>query len=375
MRVAIVTETYPPEINGVAMTIGRTVDALKARDYSVQLVRPRQISDPKTPTGNGIEQILVGGVPIPGYAGLRMGLPATGKLRAIWARQRPNIVHIATEGPLGWSAMRAAAGLGIPVVAGFHTNFHSYTRHYGIGWLHQPIHAYLRHFHNRARLTLVPTQTLQNELSAARYQNVEVMARGVDTTLFSPDKRRQDLREKWGVGEGGLAVIYVGRIAPEKNLPLLVRAFAAIERVRPDARLVLVGDGPDADRLCQQHPRFVFSGSRRGEDLAAHYASGDLFLFPSQTETFGNVVLEAMASGLATLGFDYAATAEHVRAGVNGFKVALGDDEGFIAQAVALSRGSLEVASVRAQARETTLNLSWDRIFLRLEGYYQAIIA
>jgi glycosyltransferase involved in cell wall biosynthesis len=370
LRVAMVTETYPPEINGVAMTIGRMVAALQERHYRVQLIRPRQATDSKGPHVNGIEQILVNGLPIPGYAGLRMGLPAKGRLLQHWSENRPDIVHIATEGPLGRSALAAAENLDIPVVAGFHTNFHSYSRHYGIGWLQHGIHAYLRNFHNRADLTLVPTQSLQAELAAARYQNVEVMARGVDTRLFSPEKRRADLRQSWNVGENGLAVIYVGRIAPEKNLPLLVRAFEAIESVRPDARLVLVGDGPGLSSLQAKHPRFLFCGPRRGEDLAAHYASADLFLFPSQTETFGNVLLEAMASGLPVVGFDYAAAAEHVAQGVNGLKAGLGADATFTDMAVTLAQDPTRRQRLGQAARATTLSLSWDQIFKGLERHY-----
>jgi glycosyltransferase involved in cell wall biosynthesis len=355
------------------MTVGRTVAALRERDCSVQLVRPRQTSDPKDCPHNGVEQILVNGLPIPGYYGLRMGLPIKGRLLRMWSESRPDIVHIATEGPLGWSALSAATALNIPVVAGFHTNFHSYSRHYGIGWLQQGIHAYLRHFHNRARMTLVPTVALQAELASARYRNVEVMARGVDTRLFSPEKRRRDLRDAWGVGEDDIVVAYVGRIAPEKNLPLLVRAFEAIERVHPQAKLVLVGDGPASAALQASHPRLVFCGPRRGEDLAAHYASADLFLLPSQTETFGNVLLEAMASGLAVVGFDYAAAAEHVVQGENGCKAAFGAEDDFVALGVRLAEEPARIRALGRAARTTTLSLSWDNIFQRLEGHYRSL--
>jgi glycosyltransferase involved in cell wall biosynthesis len=373
LRIAYVTETYPPEINGVSMTIGRTVAALQGRQHRVQLVRPRQDADPCGAPANGIEQVLVKGLPIPGYAGLRLGLPAKGLLLRHWTAQRPDIVHVATEGPLGRSALAAAEALGIPVVAGFHTNFHSYSRHYGIGWLRQPIHAYLRNFHNRANLTLVPTEALKDELTAASYRNVEVMARGVDTRLFTPERRHRDLRADWGVAENGLAVLYVGRIAPEKNLPLLVLAFEAIEAEHPNARLVLVGDGPALAGLKASHHRFIYCGPRRGEDLAAHYASANLFLFPSLTETFGNVLLEAMASGLASVSFDYAAAAEHVQQGANGLKAAVGDDDAFVAHAVALGRDGERRRMLGQGARATTLGLSWDHIFQGLEQHYRRL--
>ena len=374
LRVAMVSETYPPEINGVAMTIGRTVAALQARDHQVQLIRPRQAHEPAAVRDDNLEQVLRPGIPIPNYAGLNMGLPAKRLLTRLWTLRRPDLVHIATEGPLGWSAMGAARKLDIPVLAGFHTNFHRYSGHYGLGWLKKPIHAYLRKFHNQARMTLVPSRDLRDELSAAGYRNVVVLARGVDTQLFSPARRDPALRRAWGLGEHGLAVIHVGRVAPEKNLPLLVESFSAIARLRPDARLILVGDGPAIDSLRRAHPSFVYCGPRTGEDLARHYASADLFLFPSLTETFGNVVLEAMASGLAVLAFDYAAAAEHIRDEDNGLKAPPDDDMGFLVQASWLARNPGSIAGFGQRARATTLTLSWDGIFERLEGYYQQVV-
>ncbi|WP_232019121.1 glycosyltransferase family 4 protein [Sulfuritortus calidifontis] len=368
------TETYPPEINGVAMTLGQIVAALQARGHAVQLVRPRQASDPAAPPVNGVEQTLVTGLPIPGYADLRLGLPAKRRLLRLWSCKRPDLVHIATEGPLGWSALSAARQLAIPVVAGFHTNFHRYSRHYGLGWLQPAIHGYLRHFHNRAQLTLVPTETLRQELAAVRYRNLAVMARGVDTGLFRPERRQTALRQAWGAGENDLVVAYVGRLAPEKNLPLLLRAFAAMRQVRPDARLVLVGDGPSRAALAAKHPELIFCGARTGEDLAAHYASADCFLLPSLTETFGNVLLEAMASGLAVLGFDYAAAAEHIVPGGNGLTVPYGDEVAFIEQATRLAQQPQTLRALGQAARATALGLSWDSVFNRLEGYYRQLV-
>lgn len=370
LRIAMVTETYPPEINGVAMTIGRAVTALRERGHAVRVFRPRQEQDPRAADPN-----LLPGLPIPGYAGLRLGLPAAGRLRAAWREQRPDIVHIATEGPLGWAAMNAAQELGIRVVAGFHTNFHSYSRHYGLGWLHRPIHAYLRHFHNRADLTLVPTNALRAQLTAHGYQRVEVVSRGVDTQLYSPAHRDAELRRAWGVGADDLAVLYVGRLAPEKNLPLLIRAYEAMRAVRPTTRLVLVGDGPEGRRLQARHPDLIFRGPRRGAELAAHYASADVFLFPSLTETFGNVILEAMASGLATVAFDYAAAAELMEDGVNGLTATFGQAPAFVARAAALARDAEQLLGLAAAARRTALQRTWGGVFDRQEGCYRRLLA
>jgi glycosyltransferase involved in cell wall biosynthesis len=375
LRIAMVTETYPPEINGVAMTIGRIVAALQARDHQVQLVRPRQRGDATSTLNDGhLEQVLRPGIPIPHYNGLNMGLPAKRLLARLWSLRRPDVVHIATEGPLGWSALAAASKLGIPVLAGYHTNFHSYSRHYGIGWLKKPIHAYLRKFHNQARLTVVPTDQLREELIGQGYRNIEVLARGVDTELFSPDRWNPDLRRMWRLGDNGLAVLHVGRIAPEKNLALLIRSFEAIERLRPGSRLILVGDGPDSAPLRASHPGFIHAGPKVGIDLADHYATADMFLFPSLTETFGNVLLEAMASGLDCVCFDYAAAAEHVRDGINGIKAPFGDEARFIQQTCRLASGEPPSGSLGKTARETVLSVSWGRIFDRLEGLYLRLV-
>lgn len=374
LRVSLVTETFPPEINGVAMTLGRLVEGLQARDHQVQLIRPRQGLETNPESVDNLEQVLRPGFPIPRYAGLNMGLPAKGMLGRLWATHRPDIVHIATEGPLGWSALGAARKLRIPVISGFHTNFHSYSRHYGFGWLKKPIHAYLRKFHNQTGMTLVPTLGLCRELSAAGYRNVEVLARGVDTRLYHPARRDAALRREWGIAEDGLAVLYVGRIAPEKNLALLTRTFAAIAAQRPDARLIMVGDGPELAALRQTQPGYVFRGARIGEDLARHYASADLFIFPSTTETFGNTLTEAMASGLACVSYDYAAAAEHLRHGRNGVKAPLHDEAAFIDQARWLAEHPEAIGEIGRQARESMLPLTWDVIHEQLEACYLRLI-
>jgi glycosyltransferase involved in cell wall biosynthesis len=375
LRVAVVTETYPPEVNGVAMTMGRMVGGLQSRNHQVQLIRPRQHAADAAVTDGSLEEVLRPGVPIPKYDSLRLGLPARTGLTRLWQRRRPDVVHVATEGPLGWSAVAAAHRLGIPVASDFHTNFHSYSRHYGVGWLRRPIEAYLRRFHNRAGVTLVPTEQMRRELSAIGFRNVEVVARGVDTALFHPRRRDAALRAAWGVPPGGGVVMVVGRLAAEKNLGLAVSAFARMRERDPGLRLVLVGDGPEHAALRRRCPDAVLAGMRTGEDLARHYASADVFLFPSLTETFGNVTLEAMASGLAVLAFDYAAAREHVRDGDNGLLVPFDDAAAFERRAAELSAASGLVASLGGRARATAEALDWERIHDRFEHVLMGLAA
>lgn len=362
LRIAVVTETYPPEVNGVAMTLGRLVDGLQLRNHQIQLVRPRQhAGDQPHPTAT-LSEHLQRGIALPRYEGLKMGLPAKAALTRLWTKQRPDVVQIATEGPLGWSALAAANKLRLPVSSDFHTNFHSYSSHYGFGLLRRAIVAYLRKFHNKAAVTLVPTEGIRRELMASGYENIEVIGRGVDIGLFHPGRRDPALRARWGLADDETAVLYVGRLAAEKNLPLLFRAFDGMRQAHPAARLVLVGDGPERALWQAKRPDAVFCGTRIGEALAAHYASADVFLFPSLTETWGNVTIEAMASGLAVVAYDCAAAEEVIRHGENGLKAPPEDEDAFVAQAVSLAPARALQRRLGTAAAAQAAQLSWDAI-------------
>jgi glycosyltransferase involved in cell wall biosynthesis len=367
MRLAVVTETYPPEVNGVSLTIARFVDGLRARHHDVQLIRPRQT---KADAANN-QEVLFRGLPIPRYPHLKMGLPARNALIKLWTMQRPDVVHIVTEGPLGWSALQAATKLKLPVTSDFRTNFHAYSGHYGIGWLQKPIFAYLRKFHNRTQCTMVPTESLRAQLAEMGFQNLRVVARGVDTQLFRPAKRSAHLRQQWGVGDDTPVAVYVGRLAAEKNLRTLIAAYEAMRARQPATKLVLVGDGPQRRELKARIPGAVFAGVQRGEALAEHYASGDIFLFPSVTETFGNVTPEAMASGLAVVAYDYAAAGELIKDSENGRTVAYNDHAAFLEAATALA-GDLPLARrLGASAGKTAAALEWENLVAELEQVFR----
>ncbi|MGH8084123.1 MAG: glycosyltransferase family 4 protein [Lysobacter sp.] len=358
MRYAIVSETYPPEVNGVALTVQSLEHGLRAQGHTVTVVRPRQPDERHGHAG----ELLVRGAALPRYPGLRFGLPATRTLQAHWAAVRPDAIYVATEGPLGWSALRAARRLHIPVATGFHTRFDQYMRNYGAGLLASPALAWMRRFHNSGTATLVPTRELAGFLQMHGFDHVVQLPRAVDTRRFSPDRRDPDLRAQWGIGEHDLVALYVGRIAPEKNLELAVRAFRRLQHVRPDARFVWVGDGPSRPQLQRDHPDFIFVGVQRHDALARHYASGDLFLFPSLSETFGNVTLEAMASGVATVAFDYGAAGEHLRDGVNGAAVAVDDDEGFVAAASRIAGDDAGRTAMAHAARDAVGRLQPEQV-------------
>lgn len=373
VNLALVTETYPPEINGVAMTLGRLASGLASRGHRVEVIRPRQKKEAQSASGafreeNGVGHWIVPGMPIPLYPSLRMGLPVAFALKRHWKMARPDVVHIATEGPLGLAALYSAGKFKFPVISTFHTNFHQYGRHYGLKAGQQVALGYLRWFHNRTLGTLVPTDQMLAQLRDDGFKRLSVLARGVDGQLFSPDRRSAELRTTWGAAPNDPVMIYVGRIAAEKNLGLAVEAFQAMQSVSPRAKFVLVGDGPESGPLKSKYPQFHYAGPRRAEQLAEYYASADVFIFPSTTETFGNVITEAMASGLVVVSYDYAAARQFIRHGKNGFVAPFNEPGGFLATAREVMNRQGEWTSTRASARATALTITWNAIIDRYEA-------
>lgn len=368
MKIALVTETFPPEINGVAMTFGIIARELARRGHEVTVYRPRRDDLPRGEERSEFVEVPLPGVPIPRYPMLRMGLPAGRRLRADWSAARPDLVHVVTEGPLGASAVTAALALGLPVTSSFHTNFHAYTRHYGFGLLRGVTLRWLRHVHNRTRRTFAPTLELCDELREQGFQELRLMSRGVDTWQFHPARRAEPLRAKWGAAPGDPVVIHAGRMAAEKNYGLLFEAFAAMRAANPRCRFVLVGDGPLRAKLQRTHRHCIFPGFVPRAELARHYASADIYIHASLTETFGNVLTEAMASGLAVAGFDYAAARQFVRHGENGLAVPCNRPEALVNAAVLLATDDFLRAQLRLAARTAVEPLSWENVIARFEA-------
>lgn len=361
MRFSLVTETYPPEVNGVALTLAHLVTGLRHIGSRVEIVRPNHPGEDASSNATDDLELRLPGAALPSYPGLRFGWPAGRLLRKRWAAQRPDAVYIATEGPLGWSALSAARSLGIPVASGFHTRFDHYLGRYGLG-IGRLAFAWMRYFHNRADATLVPTRELATSLPQQGFSHVVQLARAVDTHAFDSLYRSAELRAAWSVEEDDPVVIHVGRLAPEKNLWLAIRAFRQIQTRQPMARFVLVGDGPERAALEAANPDLIFTGTLRDRALAEHFASADLFLFPSLSETFGNVTLEAMASGVPTVAFDYGAAREYLRDGVHGRAIACGDNESFIAAAAALANDPSARTRMGAAARLAVARMEPSRV-------------
>lgn len=365
MFISLVTETFDPDINGVATTLKQIHAALQSSGHRVQLVCPR--GDKARVLDDVLE---VPGLPLPFYTEVRMGLPVGRRLKRSWRVERPDLVHIATEGPLGYAALRTARALGLPVTSSLHTNFHTYMTHYRMGWLGTPVMRYLKWFHNHTACTFIPTGQQAEALGVCGFDRLAVLGRGVDTALFNPDRCDTALRAQWqhqaGLAEGEEPVValHVGRLAPEKNLDLLVRTFNAMRDAQPALIGVVVGDGPGRARLEKALPWVIFSGMQRGAQLARHYASADLFIFPSQTETFGNVLLEAMACGLVCVSFDYAAGNYLIDNGRSGCLAPLGDEAAFMRLAVDLAGQGVNPAmrQVGSNARAVAADFDWVRV-------------
>ncbi|MCW1883437.1 glycosyltransferase [Luteolibacter flavescens] len=362
MRIDIVTDTFAPDVNGVAMTLGRLCDGLRRRGHLVHVIR--------TGEGGGRGETIAPSVSLPGYKEVRVGLPGSFKLRKRWMKRRPDAIYVATESPLGISAIKTANALEIPVATGFHTNFHQYMEQYRLGGLQPAAMAYLKKVHSRANLTMAPTRDVVDMLLREGFQNVRLLGRGVDTELFHPAKRDAELRASWGARDGSPVAIIVGRVAAEKNLAFAMECFRKMRERMPDLACVVVGDGPIREKLQAEHTFVHFAGVQTGENLARHYASADILLFPSETETFGNVLLEGMASGLVTVSHDYAASGRHVIHGGNGLKAPKGDREAYLAECfTALDRW--RDSAFRDEARATTDSLGWDQVVESFENHLQ----
>jgi glycosyltransferase involved in cell wall biosynthesis len=319
VRISLVTDAWLPQVNGVTTTLKRCVEVIEGLGHAVDVISPD----------------LFPNVPCPRYPHIRLAVaPGRGVRRRIDAH-RPEAVHIATEGPLGLAAHRLCRRRRWPFTTAFHTRFPEYVRAYLMvpsRWTY----AWLRRFHGRAERTLVPTRSMKLELEEWGFEHVVQWSRGVDTELFRP--REDDLYDL-----PRPVFLYVGRVAVEKN----IEAFLSLDL--PGSKVV-VGDGPVRQRLAERFPQVHWAGFRFGEDLARHYAAADVFVFPSRTDTFGVVMLEANASGLPVAAYPVTGPVDVV---IDGRTGALDDD---------LRNACLRALGIdREECRRRAESLSWQR--------------
>lgn len=319
MHIEFVTDTYPPDVNGAAKTLKYLVICLRKAGHHVTLIGPHP------------ESVLkIASFRVPKDAGVSLGLVRKCRLKSWWQENRPDVVYVAGEAFLGCSAIKAAAELGIPTIAGYHTNYSQYASNWRLKFLAKPAIRHMRKFHNRASTTVVPSTSVMKELSTQGFPEVHVIGRGVDTGLFHPSKRSDQQRAEWGASSDSPVAIFVARISSEKNLVLLKKSFQKLQELNPRTRCVLVGDGPSFKRFQRENSNVICYRFKHGEELAQIYASADILVFPSMTETFGNTVTEALASGLVVVAYDYAAAQMHIENQVNGFLVEYGEEDAFL---------------------------------------------
>lgn len=374
LRLAVVTETYPPDGNVVADHLQPLLDGLCRRGHEIQLIRPRPAPDAPPAGDEGWAEVLTGGAPISRYPGLRLGLPAKRALIAQWTLRRPDVVHLATAGPLAWSALQAALKLKIPASSDCRANLAACRRQHGPGWLKKPLIAYLRKLHNRTLLTTVPSEAARGELLAGGFRNLRVLPGGVDCELYSPARRSADLRRAWGATDRAPVLLHAGRLDPAANLPALAAACDAVRRQCPDARLVLLGDGPERKALRRRLPDAIFAGPGTGEARATQYASADFYLH-AEPAADGRL-LAAMASGLPVVAFDSGAV-HGIRHGSDGLLANPGRDDEFAARAGELAglfaTDAERFGAFGRSARLSAEALDWRRLTQQFESLLLAL--
>ncbi len=374
MRIALFTDTYPNDVNGVARTLGLLVQHGTRRGHEFALVTPR-VSEENAEYA--VEHHQLFGIPAPLYPDLQLARGLDGGAKHMLARFKPDLVHIATESSIGLSARRWAKRTGTPLVTSFHTNFPMYLHEYHLGFLETPVWNYLRWFHRDSLVTLCPSNdTVQELADHAFHPRLRVWSRGVDTDQFGPHWRSEEVRQRLAPGAETI-MVYVGRLANEKRVGVLMEAFPRIRaQVGAGTHLVFVGDGPAAGRMRARALEGVhFTGFLRGEALAKAYAAGDLFVFPSDTETFGNVVLEALASGLPAVVVNRGGVKETVIPGRTGLRVEPNDPEAFAEACIRLLRADDLRASLARGALEEARSRSWESIMDGLLQEYSAALA
>lgn len=366
-RLALFTDTWVPQVNGVARTLDRLIAECHRRGLETLVLTPEDGSARSAGVTHWPAR------PFWAYPQLHMATPSITRARGILQAFAPDLVHVATPFGVGLSGRQAARALGIPLVSSYHTHFTAYLRHYGLQPLDAVSWPFLRWFHNGGRRTFAPTRIVADELTAHGFQGTRVWGRGIDAERFSPTHRSTALREQLGCDDDTCLVLYVGRLAPEKGIDVAMAAMQPLLNAHGNRlRFVLVGDGPAEERLRAAAPTgTVFAGRQEGQQLAEYYASADLFLFPSTTETFGNVVLEAMASGLCVVAHHEGPTTEFAHAGTAypvDVRVAAAIAQAVVTLLEAPQRRHTIAEAGRAEAARRGWGVIWDRLFTEYAG-------
>jgi glycosyltransferase involved in cell wall biosynthesis len=374
MKIALFTDTFPPDVNGVAKTLERWVRYLEKRGAECKVFAPQKEGSVAVDSLS-VERFY--SIPFILYPECRFTIPNPVHLSKALKQFQPLLVHVATPFNLGLLGNRFARKMKVPLVASYHTNFDQYLKFYNIQLLEPLYWRYMNWFHQPCRKVYVPSASTLEHIGAKGIGNLEVWSRGIDTERFRPHVDRHEVLSAYGVDPAKFVILYVGRIAAEKNIDVLMNVIDALpHHIRTNSHIILAGDGPLLPTLSEQYKRsdITFTGYVQGKPLADLFAAADIFLFPSEHETFGNVVLEAMASGTPVIGAASGGVRDIVRDGETGFLRPPGDIGGFV-QAVDTLFGSVELRrSMGLNARQYSIQQSWDAIFDRLYCSYESVV-
>jgi phosphatidylinositol alpha 1,6-mannosyltransferase len=372
VRIGIVSDTYTPQVNGVTTVVRRIVELLRRQGHACAVVAPRY---PLPTQPAEAAELRAPSLPFPLYPAIRVSLPQFRRVTEFLDAFQPDLLHVHTEGPLGLVGRRYAVRRGLPLVTSFHTNFPAYSRHYGFGALAPAVWRWLRWFHQPARRTLTPGVAIRADLERRGLRDVVLWGRGVDTTLFHPAKRDWEWRRRLAGGDDTTVVLHVGRLAREKNLDVLIKAWElAYKALGQRATFVVAGEGGLAQRIESRLPFVRRLGFLSRQDLAVVYASADLCVFPSVTETCGLVALEAMASGVPVIAADAGGFRENVVPNTTGVLVSPHDPRGFLDAIARLVVDRGRRCGLAAAARLHALTHDVAREDAELLDHYAALV-
>lgn len=365
MRIAIFSEVYWPMVSGVAVTLPRLVNALQSRGHSARVYTATYLHPAGATPRPEVHQSPSS--PFFLYPDVQWAFPRPGEIAQDLRAFNPDLVHLATEFAMGTAGLRAARQLRVPVIASAHTDYERYAARYGVAWVVEWGWPYLRWFYRQAERVLAPSNFYEAHLNRRGVTNTGIWTRGVDRHLFNPLHRSAEWRARFGAGPDDLVVTYVGRLAREKNLALLLEAWERLGERRGNARLVFVGRGPmEGEIAARDLPGVHLAGLARDAELSRAYASGDLFVFPSTTETFGNSLLEAMASGLPCVTVGAGGILDFADHGANAWVATPERASSLTDGILALLRDRDLRGRLSAGALATARSRDWDQIFDRL---------
>ena len=372
LRIALVTGSYNYIKDGIALTLNRLVDYLVRQGVEVLVFAPVGPEPAFEPAGTLVPVASVA-LPLRTEYRVALGLPREARQRL--QDFRPDIIHIAVPDFLGRAALRAAREMNVPVVASYHTRYETYLRYYGLNAARSLLETYLHNFYTSCRELYVPSSSMREALSRSGLRvTMHLWPRGVDAERFHPSRRSHVWRSRLGIDPDEFVVLFVSRLVREKQLPTLVDVLRRLKERGVMHRSVIVGEGPERARLQRQLPEATFTGFLDGEELAQAYASSDVFLFPSDTESFGNVTLEAMASGLPTVCADATGSRSLVLPGITGFLISPGLADDFASAIATLSRDRELRSRFSEAARIRSLEFGWEEPMRGILQRYEALL-